>query len=116
MKLKQSVKLLLSLLLLLVSQSYAMHSGQHALEKVEECHTCKSFNHLETKHHEVQLPNFFVSHNAASFEVEQRSVVNSPIDFEQHVVQKRIDTVGLKSLEIRYEALGFDATAPPKNS
>ena len=114
MKLKQSLKLLLSLLFLLVSQSYAMHSGQHALEKVEECQTCQSVNHIDMKHHEVHLPSFFVSYNAESFEVEQCNVINSPIDLEQHVVQKRIITVGMKSLEIHYEPLGFDATAPPK--
>ena len=116
MKLKQSVKLLLSVLFLLVSQSYAIHSGQHALEKVEECHSCQSFKHIDTKHHEVHLPSFFVSYNAESFEVEQCRVVNQPIDLEQQVVQKRIDIIGMKSLEVRYVPLGFNSTAPPKNS
>ena len=63
-------------------RSYAIHSGQHALEKVEECHSCQSFKHIDTKHHEVHLPSFFVSSNAESFEVEQCSVVNQPIDLE----------------------------------
>ena len=116
MKLKQSVKLLLSLLFLLVSQSYAVHSGQHALEKVEECHACQSFNHIDTKHHEIHLPSFFVSYNAESFEVVQCSIVNQPVDLEQHVVQKQIDLNGMKYLEVYSVPLGFDTTAPPKNS
>ncbi len=116
MTLKQSVKLLLSVLFLLVSQSYAIHSGQHALDTVEECNSCQSFKHIDTKHHEVHLPSFFVSHNAESFEVEQCRVVNQPIDLELQVVQKRLDIVGMKSLEVRYVPLGFDANAPPKNS
>ena len=113
MKLKQFIKLLLSLFFLLVSQSYAIHSGQHALEKVEECYTCQSAHHIDTKHHEVQLPSFFVSHNAKSFEVEQQRIVNQPVDLEQHVVQKQVDLDGMKYLEVYAVPLGFDTTAPP---
>lgn len=115
MKLKQFVKLLMSVLFLLVSQSHAVHSGLHAIDKVEECYSCETSNHIDTKHHEVQLSNFFVSYNEESFEVEQCNFFNEPIDLEQQVEQKRILIVGIKSLEVSSLPLGFDAIAPPKN-
>jgi len=113
MKLKQFVKLLLSVFFLLVSQSYAMHSGEHALEKVEECYACQNSEHIDTKHHDVHLPSFFVSHTTASVELEQCSVEKEAIDLQQYVVQKHIDFVGMKYLDVRETPLGFDTTAPP---
>jgi len=100
-------------LLLLVSQFHTVHSGKHALKKIEECQACQSSKYIDTKKHETSLLSFFVSLKSEFEQLQQHRVLKEPIDIEQKVESKYIDFIGMKYLEVPDLPLGFDATAPP---
>ena len=116
MKLKQSVQLLLIALFVWASQSTILHIQHHVIEEISECNVCDTSEKMKLYQH--NSPVVLVNENLAvkiRRQVE-KIVVNSRFDYTDVPQFKQIDIVENRQHTVKPAPLGFNATAPPKNS
>ena len=116
MKLKQSVQLLLIALFVWASQSTTINFQHHEIDEISECnlcHTSKQFKHYQHNSSGV------IVHENLAVKIRkhvEKVVVNSRFDYTDIPRSKRIDIVENRQYTVKAVPLGFNATAPPKNS
>ena len=116
MKLKQSVNLLLIALFLWAFQSTTIHFQHNDIDQISECNLCHTFQKLDLSHHNSS--GVIVNENLA-VKIRKRAVkvvVKSRFDYTDTPKLERVNITPNRQYTVGPISLGFQATAPPKNS
>ena len=116
MKLKQSVQLLLIALFVWASQSTTIHFQHHEIDEISECNLCHTSELLDLHHPNSSI--VIANENLAvrtTMQVE-KVIVKSRFDYTNVPQIKRVKLVENRHYAVEPRPLGFNATAPPKNS
>ena len=116
MKLKQFVQLLLIALFIWGTQSTAIHFQHHEIDQISECNLCHTSEQIDLHHQNSFL--VIVSENLAvrTNKQEEKIIVKSRFDYTSTPHIKRVKLVENRHYTVEPTPLGYDATAPPKNS
>lgn len=116
MKLKQSVQLLLIALFVWASQSTRIHFQHHEIDEISKCNLCHTSEQLDLYHQSSSI--VIANENLAVRTTKQveKVVVKSRFDYTNVPQIKRVKLVENRHYTVEPTPLGFNATAPPKNS
>jgi len=116
MKLKQSVNLLMIALFVWAFQSTAIHFHDHEIDEISECNFCETSEKMDMYHHNT--PATVVNENLAvkSRKSVEKIVLKSRFDYIDVPKPERVNIVEHQQYSVKPIPLGFNATAPPKNS
>lgn len=114
MRLNQFFQLVMVALLLFTFQEVTVHSKQHLVETVSECHLCDASEHLDLHHHQKNTPLVMNEHFAIKVnKIEEKQIVKAAYDLTQKPLQRMVDFDGLVNTQFDTLSLGYYATAPP---
>ena len=114
MRLKQFFQLLIVALFVFSYQEITIHSKQHLIETVTECHLCDAVGHLDLHHQQESSPLVINEHFAIRVhEVEEKQVVQAAYDLTQKPEIRMVDFDGLYTTKFDPPSLGYFSTAPP---
>jgi hypothetical protein len=116
MKLKQFVQLLLIALFVWGVQSSTIHFQHHEIDKISQCDLCDTFEQIDLHHQNSST--VIVNENQAVRTTKQveKIIVKSRFDYTNVPQIKRVKLVENRHYTVEPTPLGFNATAPPKNS
>ena len=116
MKLKDSVQLLLIALFVWASQSTTIHFQHYEIDKISECSLCHTSEQIDLHHQNSSL--VIVNENLAvrSTKKVEKVIVKSRFDYTNVPPIKQVKLVENRHYAVEPTPLGFNATAPPKNS
>ena len=116
MKLKQSVQLVLIALFVWAFQSTTIHFQDHEIDKISECNLCHTYEQLDLHHQNSSI--VIVNENLAvrTTKQEEKVIVKSRFDYTNVPHIKQVKLVENRHYTVEPTPLGFNATAPPKNS
>lgn len=117
MKLKQSVNLVLIALFLWAFQSTTIHFQHNAMNQISECNLCHTSQKLDLSHHNSSV--VIVNENLAvktREEVEKKVLLKPRFDHTDVPKLERVYIVENQQYRVKPIPIGFNATAPPKNS
>ena len=116
MKLKQSVNLLLIALFVWAFESTTIHFQHNAMNQISECNLCHTSQKLDLSHHNSSV--VIVNENLA-VKTRKRAVkvvVKSRFDYTDVPKLEQVYIVKNQQYSVKPIPIGFNATAPPKNS
>lgn len=116
MRWKHYFQLLMVALFLFTYQGITIHSKQHFVEAVSECHLCDASEHLDL-HPKQKTPSLVVyKHFAIEVsEVEEKRIKRVAYDLTRQPQLRMVDFDGLVTVGFDRPLLGYFSTAPPSN-
>ena len=114
MRWKHYLQLLMVALFLFTYQKVTIHSKQHLVEAVSECHLCDASEHMDL-HHQNESPPLVVNEHFAikASKTEEIQIVNDAYDLTQNPQLRMVDFDGLLIAQYETQSLGYFSTAPP---
>ena len=116
MKLKYSVQLLLIALFVWGSQSTTIHFQHHEIDQISKCNLCHASEQIDRHHQNSSLVNLSENLAVRTDKQEEKIIVKSRFDYTSVPHIKRVKLVEDRHYTVEPTPLGFNATAPPKNS
>lgn len=116
MKLRQTVNILLIALFVWAFQSSTIHFQHQEIDEISECNLCHTAEQLDLYQHNTSVVVFGESFAVKIRKHVEKIVLKSRFDYTDVPQFKRVNSVANQQYSVKPIPLGFNATAPPKNS